>query len=345
MAKILMLVSSAKVMRLADGTPHTTGYFVEEAVKPYDRFVSAGVEVVVATADGQPPHPDPYGLEHFFHYPDVDEDFLASVTRTFMRDVDDIRVTLRHLTELDLIAARRVHEALCAAGMARAAARAPIDRAARAAWSRGRNFVDLLADDPEVTCRVPTERLRAFAADVKRESEAISRDGLHRLTTSPAFRNAVRLGSLSDAQILDFDGLFVPGGHGPMVDMANNPDVGNVLHLLHAHRKTIGCLCHGPAALLSAGETPRGRWLFDGYKLTSFTDEEEDQTPLGIRGIPWYLESALKNAGAVFEHSALAWTSHVVVDRNLITSQNPASSDAGADAVIARIGAVRESAA
>ena len=59
MARILMLVSSAKVMRLLDGTPHITGYFVEEAIKPYDHFVAAGAEVVVATADGQMPHPDP----------------------------------------------------------------------------------------------------------------------------------------------------------------------------------------------------------------------------------------------------------------------------------------------
>src|SRR5215510_8166596 len=117
MAKILMLVSSAKVIRLADGTPHETGYFVEEAIKPYDRFIAAGAEVVVATADGQAPHPDPYGLEYFFHYPDEDEDFLASIMRTFMRDVDDIRITLQHLSELDLIIARRVHRALRASGL------------------------------------------------------------------------------------------------------------------------------------------------------------------------------------------------------------------------------------
>ena len=345
MSSILMLVSSAKVIRLADGTPHPTGYFVEEAIKPYDRFVAAGVDVVVATADGQPPHPDPYGLAHFFHYSDEDEDFLASVTRTFRHDVDDIRVTLRHLTELDLIAARRVHGALSGAGTSSAAARALVDRAARVAWSSGRNFIEVLSGDPDVTRLVLPDRLRALADDVKRESEATSRTILERLTNNPAFRNAVRLGSLSDRQILDFDCLFVPGGHGPMVDMANNQEVGRMLHLLHENRRTIACLCHGPAALLSAGETPHGRWLFDGYKLTSFTDEEEDQTPVGRRGAPWYVESALKNAGAIFEHSPFAWTSHVVVDRNLITSQNPASSDAGADAVLERIGALRGDAA
>jgi putative intracellular protease/amidase len=345
MAKILMLVSSAKVMRLGDGTLHPTGYFVEEAIKPYDRFVAAGVEVVVATADGQTPHPDPYGLQHFFHYPDDDEDFLASVMRAFMHDVDDIRVTLQHLTELDLIVARRVHRVLVASGLTDAEARRAIQPAARTAWSEIRNFVELLSEDDAVVRRVPPARLRELRDEVDRESAAISRSVLERLTNNPLFRNAVHLGSLSDDQILAFDCLFVPGGHGPMVDMANNQEVGHVLRLLHGRRKTIACLCHGPAALLSAGETPSGRWLFDGYKMTSFTDEEESQTSLGLTGIPWYLETALKNAGAVFDDSPLPWTSHVVVDRNLITSQNPMSSDAGADAVLQRIGAIRRSAA
>ncbi|HVW25661.1 MAG TPA: DJ-1/PfpI family protein [Polyangiaceae bacterium] len=345
MSKILMLVSSAKVIRLADGTPQPTGYFVEEAIKPYDRFVAAGAEVVVTTSDGQTPHPDPYGLEHFFHYPDEDEDFLASITRTFMHDVDDIRITLQHLTEFDLIAARRVHASLCETGWTDSESRDSVASAARISWSRGRNFIEVLSNDARVTERLPPPRMRALADEVKRESEAISKATLERLTNNPVFRNAVRLGSMKDEQILAFDCLFVPGGHGPMVDMANNPDVGRVLRLLHSRQKTIAGLCHGPAALLSAGETPSGRWLFDGYKMTAFTDEEESQTRLGLKGFPWYVETALKNAGAVFDQSPLPWTSHVVVDRNLITSQNPMSSDAAADAVLQRIGLLKRRAA
>jgi putative intracellular protease/amidase len=345
MVKILMLVSSAKVIRLEDGTPHVTGYFVEEAIKPYDRFIAAGVEVVVATSDGQTPHPDPYSLEHFFHYPDEDEDFLASVMRTFMHDVDDIRVTLQHLTELDLIIARRVHQALCATSWSDAEVRRAIGRSARIAWSQMRNFVGVLSEDSEITCRVPPLRLRELSEEIKLESEGISKRILERLTNNPVFRHAVRLGALTDEEILRFDGLFVPGGHGPMVDMANNQDVGRVLRLFHSQRKTIACLCHGPAALLAAGETADGRWLFDGYKLTAFTNEEEDQTYIGLKGVPWYMETALKNAGAIFDDSPLPWTSHVVVDRNLITSQNPMSSDAAADAVLKKIGVLKVKAA
>ena len=337
MPRVLFLVSSAETMALADGTPHVTGYFADEALKPYDRFVEAGVEVVVATPDGRPPRPDPYGLQPKFHYPDEDEDFLASVVRSFMHDPDDIRITLQHLTEQDLIAARRVFEALLAAGVDPQEARSLVETAARASWQLGRGYVDVLGDDPAVTSRVPADALRQLAADVQRDAAAASADMAARLAAITGFQHPLDLRQVSDEEVLAFDAVFVPGGHGPMVDMADNPDVGRVLRLLHAHDATIAALCHGPAALLSAGERPDGQWVFDGYKLTSFTDEEEDQTEAGMLGMEWYLETALKNAGGVFDDAPAPWVSHVVVDRNLITAQNPMSSDAAAEAVLKRL--------
>ena len=59
---------------------------------------------------------------------------------------------------------------------------------------------------------------------------------------------------------------------------------------------------------------------------------------MGQKGMAWYLESALKNAGAVFDDASSPWVSHVVVDRNLITAQNPQSADAAADAVLKKLG-------
>ena len=108
MTRIAYLVTSAREMTLADGTAHPTGYFAEEALKPYERFTDAGFDVTVITPDGNPPSADPYGLSWFFHYPDEDKDYLASVVRTFAHDVDDIRLTLHQNTELGLAAARRV---------------------------------------------------------------------------------------------------------------------------------------------------------------------------------------------------------------------------------------------
>src|SRR5260221_11082922 len=86
MTRLLMIVSSARSINLASDKGHTTGYWADEVLKPYDKFVAAGVEVVVATPDGAPPHADPFGLEPRFHDPDEDRDFLSQVTPSFAPD-------------------------------------------------------------------------------------------------------------------------------------------------------------------------------------------------------------------------------------------------------------------
>ncbi|SFP19755.1 DJ-1/PfpI family protein [Amycolatopsis rubida] len=333
MPRVLFLVSSARELTFADGSTHVTGYFAEEALTPYERFTEAGVEVVVTTADGRPPLADPYGLEPFFHYPDEDEDFLASITRTFAHDVDDIRLTLRHMTELGLAAARRVYFALRDHGLDDAGARELINKAAQITWLGDRPFAEVLIDDglagPLSKADVE-DAVAAVNADAQAESDRVAA----RLAEITGFQHPVNLAELSDAQLAEFDAVFVPGGHGPMVDLADNPDVTRILRVLHEKNAPIASLCHGPAFLLSAGANSEGQWLFDGYRMTSFTDEEEAQTPQGKAGMQWWLETALKGAGAVFDDSPAAWTSHVVVDRNLITAQNPNSADAAADAVL-----------
>jgi putative intracellular protease/amidase len=334
---MLMVVSSARTLTLADGTEHPTGYWAEEVEKPYRRFVEQGVEVVVATPDGQPPQPDPYGLEPIFHYPDEDEDFAGSVFRSFAPDVDDIRLTLHHLTELNLMAARRVFLALRDAGLSAAEARGVVESCARRAWAQDRGFVEVLAEEPVVAGNVPIERLEQAAADLRADSEAESRRVATTLASIEALQRPKKLSDISDDEALTFDAIFFPGGHGPMVDLHENPDVDRLVRVLHERDRTVAALCHGPAALLSVGEGHEG-WLFDGYKMTAFTDEEEDQTQAGRLGMPWYVETALKNAGAVFDDGDSAWASHIVVDRNLVTAQNPASSEAAADAVLKKLG-------
>jgi putative intracellular protease/amidase len=344
MMRILFLVSSARSIVLADGTSHEAGAFAAEVLKPYDRFAAAGAEAV-ATADGKPPQPDPYGLEPIFHYPDEDADFLASVTRTFMRDAEDIRTTLEHLTELDLIAARRIFEALKRANTEPEEARILIKQIARKAWSESANFVTLLSSHSEITAKVSVTKLHesgeAVRADAKKSSDHLRQ----RLSAIPSFQEPLKLGDLSDEEMLGFHAVFIPGGYGPMVDLADNADVGRLLRVMHEASRVISALGHGPAALLSAPYRPDGLWLFDAYRMTSFTDEEEDQTRQGKLGMPWYLESALKNRGAVFDDALAAWASHVVVDRNLITGQNPASANAMADAVLKRVAVLRRKAA
>ena len=335
MTRIAYLVTSAREMTLADGTPHPTGYFAEEALKPYERFTGAGFDVTVITPDGKPPYADPYGLSWFFHYPDEDKDYLASVVRTFAHDVDDIRLTLHQNTELGLAAARRVAALLQASGRTAAEAHRIVSAAAKSAWRQDRQFADVLAEDG--SHGLTREQIQHEVDAQRADSQRLSDERHRKLLQIPGFHRPVALSSLTDEEFDEFDAVFAPGGHGPMVDLADNPDAGRLLLALHSKRAPIAALCHGPAILLSAPERAGGLWLFDGYRMTSFTDEEEDQTEAGRLGMAWLLDVALKNAGAVFDDGPSAWISHVVVDRNLITGQNPGSTEATADAVIKKL--------
>jgi len=338
MARLLMIVSSARSIDLASEKRHTTGYWADEVLKPYDKFVAAGVEVITATPDGASPYADPFGLEPRFHYPDEDKDFLSQVVRSFAPDLDDIRVTLHHLSELDLIAARRAFYALVDSGLDRDTAWSAVARGASIAWRNDRNFIDVLSADSVVTSKLSLEHLRALAYEVLDESTARAKHVAERLAAVETLQHPRNLGQMSDEEILSFDAVFFPGGHGPMVDLASNADVARALRLLHLQQKTVAAVCHGSAAFLSAGLGPEGAWLFDGYRVAGFTDEEEDQTPYGKLGIAWYLENELKNYGAVFDDGDAAWVSHVVVDRNLVTGQNPDSSEATAEAILKKLG-------
>lgn len=333
MPRIAYLVSSAREIDLRDSTGHPTGYWAEEALKSYERFVAAGADVVVITPDGRPPVPDPYGLEPIFHYPDVDRDYFASVYRTFHHDPDDIRITLEHTTELQLVASRRIAQRLVDAGRSAEEAHELVSRAAKIAWAEGRLLVDVMLEEG-LDGGLPEAVLRGAVRELEADSQAISDERRAKLESLEGFGSPVALSDLSDRELGEFDALFAPGGHGPMVDLPENPDVGRLLAVLHAKDAPIAALCHAPALLLAAPERADGQWLFEGYRLTSYTDEEEDQNRIGRLGMPWYLASALQNAGAVFDDAPFAWASHVVVDRNLITGQNPNSTEAISDAVL-----------
>src|SRR5260370_37858693 len=181
MTWLLMMVCSAGSINLASDKGHTTGYWADEVLKPYDKCVAAGVEVVVAPPDGAPPHADPFGLEPRFHYPDEDKDFLSQVVRSFAPDMDDILVTLHHFSELDLIAARRVFYALVDSGLDRDTAWSAVTRGARTAWRDDRNFIDVLSTDSVVTSTLTPHHLPALAYQLQDESAAQAKQLAERL--------------------------------------------------------------------------------------------------------------------------------------------------------------------
>lgn len=63
MAKILMVISGADTIALADGTAHPTGYWAEEVAVSHKLLREAGAEVVIATPGGARPTVDPISLD------------------------------------------------------------------------------------------------------------------------------------------------------------------------------------------------------------------------------------------------------------------------------------------
>jgi len=140
---------------------------------------------------------------------------------------------------------------------------------------------------------------------------------------------------LADVDIASYDAVVMPGGHGPMADLYKDADLGRLLVSADQDGKVIAPFCHGPAGLLSATDDA-GKFIFAGRRLTVFSNEEELNGGTG-ENTPWLVEDALKEKGAIVNNAA-AWSSHVVRDGNLITGQNPQSSEDVAKEVIKALG-------
>ncbi|OFQ93113.1 transcriptional regulator [Corynebacterium sp. HMSC056E09] len=130
--------------------------------------------------------------------------------------------------------------------------------------------------------------------------------------------------ALADVNEEDYDVVFYPGGHGPMEDLAGDAASGALLKQRLAAGTPLALLCHAPAALLAA-KNDDGTNAFAGKNVTGFSNTEEESTGLA-ENAKWLLESELVNAGVKYDKAAEDWSSHVVVDGNLYTGQNPQSS-------------------
>lgn len=216
MTKLLMVVSGADSLTLADGTSHPTGFWAEEVVESVRVLREAGIEVTVATPGGVVPTVDKGSLDGRF---------------------DEVVATLEDLQ-------------------------------------------------------------------------------------SPA--------DLGEMNAADFDAIYLPGGHGPMTDLAFDQTLGALLAEFHDSDKLVAALCHGPAGLLSAVRAD-GTFVFAGKEMAVFSDEEERQGGLDV---PYSVAGRLAELGARLAPGE-PWSSTVVVDGRLVTGQNPQSTVATATQVAA----------
>lgn len=136
---------------------------------------------------------------------------------------------------------------------------------------------------------------------------------------------------LSSVRPDDFDAVFYPGGHGPLWDLAESEDSRALIESMLAAGKPVAAVCHAPGVLRHV-KAPDGTPLVKGRRVTGFTNTEEAAVGL-TKVVPFLVEDMLRSAGATYSKGA-DWQSYVVTDGLLITGQNPASSAAGAKALL-----------
>ena len=136
--------------------------------------------------------------------------------------------------------------------------------------------------------------------------------------------------ALNAVDFTTFDALILPGGHGPMFDLSKDETLAIIINDFQKSNKLIAAICHGPAGLLSA--KTNGIPFVNGRKLTCYTNEEEVFSKKENL-IPYFLEDALKDAGALFVQGSIGEV-NVVEDNNLITAQNYQSVKAFTNAVV-----------
>jgi len=138
---------------------------------------------------------------------------------------------------------------------------------------------------------------------------------------------------LSDISPGDYDAVFYPGGHGPLWDLTEDRNSISLIEEMYAAGKTVAAVCHAPAVFRHT-EAPDGSPLVEGKSVTGFSNSEEAAVEL-TDIVPFLLEDELQVIGANYSKSS-DWHPYVVTDGNLVTGQNPASSEGVAQALLAK---------
>jgi putative intracellular protease/amidase len=175
--------------------------------------------------------------------------------------------------------------------------------------------------------------------------EAAFREAQRFFAEDPAMNQVRSLRAVIADGLDGYSGLFVPGGHAPVVDLMQDEEAGEIFRHFHAASKPTALLCHGPIAIVSAlpeaasfraalvaGDAVRARdlakgWIYADYEMTVFSESEEKIVEENLFKAKMYfaMPEALRTAGGKVVTGAQDFAAHVVVDRELITGQNPRS--------------------
>ena len=121
--------------------------------------------------------------------------------------------------------------------------------------------------------------------------------------------------------------IFVPGGHGVMLGIPEDENVGEVLRWAHNNDLFTITLCHGPGALMSTALNDKP-FIYAGYKMAVFPDSVDKMTP-SFGYLPGHMPSTLcdklEDKGVTIINKKSDKT--VCLDRRLITGASPLASN------------------
>ena len=177
---------------------------------------------------------------------------------------------------------------------------------------------------------------QVFSATARRDR------ALELIGSQEGLKAPMKLTELREDELNSYVGLYVPGGHAPMMDLVNHPEMGRVLRHFHEAKKPTGLICHAPVAMLSthadiaslgidelqgAAFPSQGSWIYSGYRVTAASDRSEWFLERfgyiqGLR-VPYYVAGTIEAAGTRLKQNPIPGGPKVVRDRELITGQNP----------------------
>lgn len=179
--------------------------------------------------------------------------------------------------------------------------------------------------DKGATITIATPKGGAAPIDPSSDAPDAATEATERFHKDTTAKNSIaNTKVLADINVADFDAVFYPGGHGPLWDLATDATSIAVIEAFNKQAKPIAFVCHAPAALKNV-KNAEGFPLVKGKKVTGFTNTEE--AAVGLTDVvPFLVEDMMHENGAIYSKKE-DWQAYAIQDGNLITGQNPASSE------------------
>ncbi len=336
--KALVIISSARNLPLSSPREVSTipvGFFLVELAGMLRQFGDR-YDFTFATADGQDPQIDLNGLDLNFHVQGQEAPYLNAFSSFLNTDFGIPGIAgILGLSETPESAKRK--------------RKAEFERRSLELGAASKVLGSLNVTDAIPNTHPEAKDYRSQAVAALSQGEDLTYLSLKDLVT----QHRSNEGGFS---LDNFDFVFIPGGHAPMVDLRDNALLGEVLNEMHEAGKLIVAICHGPIALTSADlrvdsnldPVDFSSSPLVGAEVTTVSKFEENlmleigyvkqPTLSGPTRLNYYVDEALKNDGfnvvygspMVFDLQLRPGYPKVVYDafRNVLTSNGPQAMDA-----------------